>query len=435
MRSRTVSFLLVIAVAIATFAVLMVSPAAGSQISDQVISNPAFTGQPTLIGKRHIAANASLSAILYLDPMGRPWAYLRDATTGASGHVQLPQVSGTNWSAVSYVLRSPTDLWVLAGAGPVQFRQYRLDGAGLPTSATLLSTTTLGDSDSRPDDIAALASGAVVGVWHQQGSSGPQGVRASYWNPSTAAWSTLGPLTFMPTFASKFVVVQHPADGSVWLFGNPDSWSAIGAAHLSEGSGGLHVDWTNGSFISSSDGAFNADPENPDLEVAPDAASGTVTLAYQRAQRKMFSSNPVVTGSYLAVASIRADGTKSFVSLDEYVERVSSLGLSVLPTERWTAYRPIQPDLSFATLYMRRVSAGAWDAPILLGTLYSPYQQVLANPAAAEIVARMSDGKVHLFGAGAGSSPGPTASPTPTSSSSPSPSPTPTASCKGKRCR
>ena len=436
MRSRTVPFLLVVAVAIATFAVLMVSPASGAQVTDQIISNPNFSGQPALIGKRHIAVSGSLSAILYLDPTGHPWVYLRDGSTGASGHVQLPQVSGTNWSAVSYVLRSRADLWVLAGSGPVQLREYRLDGTGLPTSATLLSSTTLGDSDSRPDDIVALASGVVVGVWHQQGSSGPQGLRVSYWSPSTSAWTSLAPMTFMPTFASKFVVVQHPADGSIWIFGNPDSWTAIGAAHLTEVSGALRVDWTNGSFISSADGAFNADPENPDLEVAPDPAAGTVTLTYQRAQRKMFSTNPVVTGSYLALAAIRADGTKSFVSLDEYVERVSSLGLTVLPSERWVSYRPIQPDLSFSTLFMRRESAGAWDAPIQLGTLYSPYQPVLTNPGASEVVARMSDGKVHLYSAGAGASSGPTASPspTPTSSSSPSPSPTPTASCKAKKC-
>jgi hypothetical protein len=426
-RARAVTLAGFLALVVATLAVLHSSPASGSSFTDEIITNPAFTGQPSLIGKRHFAASGSISAILYLDPSGRPWTYVRDSSTGGSTHVLLPQVAGTTWSAVSYVLRSPTDLWVLAGTGPIQLRRYRLDGAGLPTGATLLSTTTLGDGDSRPDDLTALSSGALVAVWHQQGSSGPQGLRITYWNPSTAAWSTLDPLTFMPTFASKFVAVQHPADGSVWIFGNPDSWSAIGAGHLSEIAGALRVDWTNGSFISSSDGAFNADPENPDLEVAADAASGTVRLAYQRAYRRMFSTSPIVTGSYLGIASIAADGSKSFGSMDEYVERVSSLGLIVRSSERWTAYRPIQPDLSFSDLYVRRESGGSWDAPVLLGRLYSPYQQVLAGPASTEILARMADGKVHLFHIGSSGEPAPSPSPTETVSSSPTPSPTPTA--------
>jgi len=398
-----------------------VTPAAGAQVVDEIISNPAISGQPILIGKRHIASSGTRSAILYVDSLNRPWAYVRDSAAGTSAHLQLPQTTGASWSAVSYVLRASDDLWVLAGTGPVQLREYRLSGDPLPTSAALLSSTTVGDSDSRPDDLTTLASAGLVAVWHQQGSSGPQGLNVSYRGATAASWSTLSPLNFMPTSASKFVVAQHPADASVWVFGNPDSWGSIGAAHLTEVSGALRLDWTNAQFISSADGAYDADPENPDVEIAADPTSGVVALAYQSAVRKMFSTSPVVTGSYVAVARIAADGTKSFTSMSEYVERVSNLGFVVRPGEDWLGYRPIQSDNTFSDLYLRRGASGAWDTPIFLGRLYSPYQQVLTGIGSSEIVTRLSDGKVHLFSVGSG---GTTSSPSPTPTTSVSPTPT-----------
>jgi len=376
-----------------------------------------------LIGSRHIAVDGTLSAILYLDPMNSPWAYVRNDATGATSHVKLP--AGGSWTGVSYSLRAADDLWVLMGTGPLELREYHLSGSPLPTSATLVSTATLGDTDSRPDDLITLASGALIAVWHQQGSLGPQGLGVSYWSPWSPSWTTLYPLNFMPTFASKFVVVQHPADGSIWVFGNPDAWGAIGAAHLTETATFVHLDWTNAQFISTADGIYNADPENPDLEVSADPASGSVVLTYESALRKMFSTSPVVTGSYVAVASIATDGSKSFASLSQYVERVSSLGLSVQPAATWVAYRPIEPDLTFTTLFLSSEGSGSWTTPVQLGTLYSPYQQILSNPAVPEFVTRMSDGRVHIFRA-TSASPAPSPTPTATSSSSPAPTPSPT---------
>ncbi len=437
-RARATSLAILFVLAATVLTVWKVAPASGSQLTDEIITNPAISGQPILIGKRRIASSGDRAAILYVDKLGRPWTYVWDRSTGASTNVLLPQVSGASWSAVSYVLRTPSELWVLAGTGPVQLRRYRLEGDPLPASAALESTTTIGDGDTRPDDLIGLASRALIAVWHQQGSTGPQGLGVSYWTPSADAWSTLDPLTFMPTFASKFVVAQHPADASIWVFGNPDSWGAIGAAHLTEATGSLHLDWTNARFISSADGNRNADPENPDLEIAADPANGVVALSYESAARKMFSTSPVVTGSYVAIARVAADGTKAFTSMDTYVERVSSLGFVVRPGEDWLAYRPIQPDSTFSDLYVRRGVSGTWDAPILLGQLYSPYQQILAGVGNVEIVTRMSDGKVHLFrfgSSGGTSSPSPTtsASPTPTTTATSTASPAPV--CRGKKCR
>ena len=425
-----VSTVLVAALSIALLA-WKVGPASGAAVSDEVLSNPSISGEPLLIGKRHIAVSGSLSAILTMGSMNDPWLYVRDAVSGANGNVPLPP-SGA-WTAASYTLRARDDLWVLSGTGPIELREYHLTGSPLPTTATLVSTTTLGDADSRPDDLLTLASGALIAVWHQQGSIGPQALAVSYWSPWSPAWSTLYPLTFMPTFASKFVVAQHPVDGSIWVFGNPDSWGAIGVAHLTELPTFVRLDWTNAQFISSADGVYNADPENPDLEVSTDPGSGSVVLTYESIVRKMFSTSPVVTGSYLAVAAIGADGTKSFTSMNRYVERVSSLGLSVQPSGTWVSYRAVEPDLTFTTLFLSAETSSGWTTPVQLGTLYSPYQQILSNPSAPEFVTRLSDGKVHIFRAtttgplpSASPSDSPTPTPTDTTSPAPAPSDTPT---------
>jgi hypothetical protein len=442
-RARAITVAALFAIAAGTLSLWKIGTAAGAQVTDEILSNPAISGEPVLIGKRHIATSGSRSVILYQDMYGHPWTYIRDQASGQSTHVRLPEAAGETWSAPTYTLRTSNELWVLAGTGPLQLRQYQFNGSTLPTGATLLSTRTFGDSDSRPDDLIALQSGAMTAVSHQQGNAGPQGIWISYWSPSTSAWSTLPSLDFMPTRASKFVAVQHPADGSVWVFGNPDSWGALGAIRLSEASNQLHVDWTNSTFISSSDGNFNVDPENPDIEASVDPAAGKIVLTYQSTIRQIYSTSPVVTGSYPVLAQIGANGSKAFVSMDTYVERVSSLGLSVNAGDTWIAYRPIQSDLSFSTLDLRRRTTAGWDAPIELGRLYSPYQQVMSDAGATEFLTRLADGKIHLFRAGAsGGSPSPSPSPTATSTSSPSPSPTPTstpvAKCKPtktQKCR
>jgi hypothetical protein len=463
-RTRALTLALLLAVAGTVLATWRIQPASGTQVTDEILYNPQTSGTPVLLGKRDLASTGSTSAILYLDGFGKPWVLLRDAASGASSHVRLPVSGGEAWASLSAALMPSGELWVLAGTGPLELRGYRLSGSPLPTSAALISASAIGDADSRPDDLLALASGGLVAVWHQQGSLGAQGLGVTYRPPGIDLLYTLYPLRFMPTFASKFVAAQHPDDQTVWIFGNADSWGAIGAVRLSEWSTHLQVDWTNANFISSTDGLFNADPENPDLEASVDPASGRIVLAYQSAARKILSTTPVVTGAYPVVAEISAGGSTSFSSLDEYVERVSSLGLSVQGNARWLAYRPIQADLSFDRLYLARTASGAWESPIELGRLYSPYERVLSGPS-SEFVARLADGQIHMFRVIGGgdplpttspspgepsptptesASPAPDASPTPTETAAPAPSPTPTSAptppsncktAKSKRCR
>jgi hypothetical protein len=364
-----------------------------------VIRNPAVTDDILVSGRGQMASLGSLSVLIYQERWShKPWAYFQDETTGTATHVALPvdQPAGNDWAFASWTLTSPDDLWIFSGGGPVYARQYRLSGSPLPSSAVLVGVTTFGDADSRAQDVTVLSSGTVVGVWHQQGQLGPQSQGVAYRRPS-AGWSTLS-LSFMPTASSSQAVVQHPVDGSIWLFIDPDAWSSIGAAHLTETDAGLRVDWTNPAFISEADGAFDADPENPDLVAVPDPSTGTVALAYQSAVRQRFVlDGRALNGSYVAVARISADAAKSFISLPEYVERVSPLGLVVTPGETWLAYRPIDPaDLSFDDLYISRHRDGAWTAPTHFGTLWAPYDQVAYAVGRPLFAARLRDGALHV---------------------------------------
>ena len=365
-----------------------------------VISNPSVGETLVLTGRGRMATLGSLSVLIYQEGgSSKPWAYVRDASSGQSSHVALPftQWPGSDWTYATYVLTPERQLWVFSGAGPVHARRYQLSGSPLPTSAVLVSDVTFGDTDSRAGDFTRLASGALVAVWHQQGQNGPQGQGIAYRSPS-GAWSTQYPLTFIPTRASVQAVAQHPADGSVWVFSDPDAWGSIGAAHLTEGATGLTVDWTDPMFISSNDGDYDVDPEMADIEVAVDPSTGTIAVAYQSAVRRIFSSSPFVAGSHLAVAHIASNGAKSFVSLPIYTERISQIGLSLAGGATWVVYRPIdEADLTFDDLYVSRLEQGAWSAPQLLGRLYGAYDSVAFNAGRAEFAARLSDQKLHLF--------------------------------------
>lgn len=373
----------------------------GQAADTTTIRNPAVNDDLLISGRGQIASLGSLSVLLYQEQWShKPWAYVRDAHTGAATHVALPvtQPAGRDWSYASWGLTSPQDLWVFSGGGPVHARHYRLTGSSLPTSAALIGETSFGDTDSRAQDVTVLASGAVVGVWHQQGQLGPEGQFVAY-RSAAGGWSTTQLPYFIPTASSTQAVVQHPVDGSLWVFSNADAWSAIGVAHLTEVTGGLRVDWTDGTFLSAADGAYDPDPEMPDVVAVPDPSTGTVAVAYQSAVRQRFTlDGRAMNGSHVAVARVDTAGAKSFLSLPIYTERSSPLGLVVPPGETWLAYRPVDAaDLTCDDLHVAVHRGGAWETPQLLGTLWAPYDQMAYGTGRAEFVARLQDGALHVM--------------------------------------
>lgn len=368
--------------------------------SDVVLHDPVATNTLGTLGRGRMAEAGSLTAMLYWETnTSRRAVFLSDGATGEHRYVDLPVDTAAGWNNASVALAGRNDLWVLSGDGPIFLRHYRLDGPTVPTTATLVTSQTFGTADSRMGDLVVLDSGAVVVVWHQQGTNGAaQGLSIAY-RSAAGSWQTLPTLQFMPTKASKQVVVQHPADGSVWVLSDPDAWGRIGAVHLTEATGGLTVDWTDGSFIDEAKyGSNGPDPENPDLAVAADPSTGAIALAYQDRTRTIFSTSPVVTGSYVTVARIPATGAPSFLVLPTYVERVSSLGLSVGAGETWLTYRPIDTaTMTFDQLERRVYRTGSWSTAERLGRLASPYERLGYSTTRPEIGVAMADGAVHLF--------------------------------------
>ncbi|HEX2851501.1 MAG TPA: Ig-like domain-containing protein [Acidimicrobiales bacterium] len=369
--------------------------------SDVVLSDPNATNSLQLLGRGRAAEWGSVSATLYWEEYTtRRAVFFRDASSGTSTYVSLPVDNNNGWSTAAYTMTSASDLWIFGGGGPVNVRHYTLAGGPVPTSATLVSDDIFGDTDTRMGDLVKLASGGLIAVWHQQGASGPQGMWVGYRAPAATGWQVTGPLQFMPTKASKQTVVQHPVDGSVWVFSDPDAWGAIGAIHLTEVGSGVTIDWTDANYINVTKYADEGpDPENPDLESAPDPSTGTIALAYQSAHRQMFQTSPtVVTGSWPVVARIDTAGVPSFLQLPSYVERISSLGLVVRPGETWLAYRPIDTaTMTFDQLYTSVYRNGSWQAASHLGQLYTSYERVDSGMSRPEFLTRLADDRVHLF--------------------------------------
>jgi len=367
--------------------------------SDIVLADPKAAYQLQLTGRGKAAALGSVSGVLYAETFtSHRGMFFRDSATGASSYVPLSTAGTTDWADAVAALTSSTDLWVLGGNGPVYLQHYTLSGGTVPTSSTLVSTRTLGDSDSRTGDLLRLRSGGLVVVWHQQEATTPRALNVDYVSP-TGAWQALPALTFMPTSSSKQTLVQHPADDSVWLFNDPDAWAAAGAAHLTESASGLAVDWTDGTYLSKTAlGEVGPEGENPDLAAAPDPALGTVDVAYENATTKLFSTSPFAKGAYVSVARIPATGAASFLVFPTYVERISSLALSVVGGSLWLSYRPVDPGTFTADkLYSVKATGGSWGTPVLQGQLASSAQPLSYTPSSPMVTARMADGNVHVF--------------------------------------
>jgi hypothetical protein len=366
--------------------------------SDVVVTDPAATHDLLPVGRTRLAQWDDITVVPYVELFtNRTAAFFRDITTGGAVAITLPSDSLAGWSNTANVMTSPSDLWIFGGSGPLVLRHYRLQGTPLPSSATLVETRTFGNGDSRVGDLVGLASGGLVAAWHQQGGSGqPQGQYVAY-RSAAGGWTQLPALTFMPTRASDQVLAQHPADGSVWLFSNPDAWGAIGAVHFTELAGSVVVDWTDGFFLDDTEvGPYGPDPENPDLAAAADPSTGTIALAYQSADRRMFSDGTrTLIGSRVSVARITASGDLSFVVAPGYTERVSDIGLIVLPGETIVSYRPIdEATLTFDEAAIARHRGGLWEAPLSLGRATAdPVTYASDRP---ELAVRLADGRIHL---------------------------------------
>lgn len=137
----------------------------------------------------------------------------------------------------------------------------------------------------------------------------------------------------------------------------------------------------------------------PYLVAMPDPTRNAIQLAYQNSQYKFFSTSPFVKGAYVSVAQITANGAKTFVTLPVYVERISALGVIVLPDKIWLGYRPIDASTnSYTAVYASGYSNGTWSTPLLLGTTGSTIRNLIAfGVNRTSFALGLSDWTVHMF--------------------------------------
>lgn len=362
------------------------------------LQDPAFPDEDLRpLGQGPMPTHGDVSGVLYRDRWtGQKSVHLRNIAVGSDRY--LPLQTGTGgWDNARAAMTSPSDLWVLGGFQSLVLRHFHLGGTedGLPTEANLVKEYDLEGSDSFVGDLAVLASGGVVPVWRELGDT--QVLRIGYVRPDGTRAPTLD-LDFMPVYSSKQVAAQHPADGGVWVFGNADSYSNIGAVRLHEEEGRLIVDWTDPYFIGSEVGTFDVDPENPRLAVAQDPAAGTLALAYPSADRLVYSTDPWVVASTVAVARIGPDGATTFAATPFRSERVAHLGLVVTPEVMWLAFRPVDPEaLSHEEIHVSRYASGTWSTPANLGTTVGSYTPVTYGLGRPEFALHLDTGGLHRF--------------------------------------
>ena len=392
--------------ATAVGAVLVWSPAvdwvtaagATGTFDDIIIDNTSTFERIVPIGTGHADDVDGVTYTVYREAFSnRPWLHVRNTASGASSHVSLPAPDPTwsDWYKASYEVVGD-ELWMISGDGPVTVRRWGLSGGPLPTDATLEADDVFGDADSRAGDLTVLDDGSVVAVWHQQGNLGPQGLHIARWAPATG-WTQLPQVSFLSSRASHQQVVQHPDDGSVWLFHVPDAWGSIGAVHLTPTAvGGLTIDWTDGSFIGSQLGDADADPEHAFISAVPDPVRGEIVLGYQSSVRQVFSISPWVVGSRPAVARIAADGTLVTSIAPVWVERSLPLHVSIDGDTVWVDGRLIdEASLTYDDLVAIALRPGGWDTPVLLMTMADGDGASVASPTTLSFVAVAADYKLH----------------------------------------
>lgn len=366
--------------------------------TDTTLQNNAETGYALdVVDRDGIAANDTLSVTLYRPTFtNRVWARTRVLATGSTSDVLVWSGTASGWAGVRTALSPSGILWVLGqGADGMVLRGFELSGGTPPTAATLIREEFLGDADSRGGDLTVLDSGALAVVWHQQGDLGPQGLGVALLD--TNGQLSTQTVTGIRTKASKEVVVQHPTDGSLWVFSNPDSLGQIQAVHLTVGSGGLAVDWADDAWIADAAGVFDADPENPWVAAAADASTGEIVLAYQSADREILSTSPFVAASRPAVVRVGADGSRTFTHAPHRIERVSEFGLAATNGTVWLAYRPVDTtDLSYDDVTVARLSGGVWSSATV-GRLADARGAILSAADRPQLAARFADGAIHLI--------------------------------------
>jgi hypothetical protein len=351
------------------------------------------------------------------------WVYIHDSDTGQTSRVLLHALSGYQ-RETDYVLTSATDLWTLSCdasvSGKLLVSQYKLNGSPA-TSATLISTQSLGDAYSYGMSMIPLQSGGLMVAWNEYSINYTGSLVTGYgYRSPTGNWSVQFPVTLGSPGITKshMAMAQHPADGSVWAFMKVDSSHAIMALHFTEGLNSITLDSINSTFITqTADGDNGPEGEFPFLTATADPTRNAILLAYQSRPYQSVYIDPLygsmnsifLKQAYATIAEIGAGGTKTFIPFQTYLERLTQFGMSVLSDGTiWLAYQPINPQtLTWNEVYASKYQGGAWSPRVLVGLNYNNYNNAGGlgyDPGALihhidqpEVAFMTPDQKIHTF--------------------------------------
>jgi hypothetical protein len=295
------------------------------------------------------------------------------------------------------VMVSSTEVWLAFGI-PITIKQYQIVNGSL----VQISSTNVGNINSRLLGFIQLASGKLLVSWYQNENFSAGGVNIGFaYRNSMGNWVSL-PYTFLSpcSVRSNGSLTQHPADGSIWFFHTADGASTVRAIHLTESGEKIAVDWVDNAFIPYIAGnPMVPEGEIPWITSVADTSSNSIILAYQNLNFKYFSTSPVVKGANIAVVKVNADKTKTLMFvLDKWVERASPFALGVSNGQIWLAYGQIDPvNLTWNSLYL---TSNNNTQTQYLGTLEGGNLTGggldLCN-STNWIIAEMADGQIHFY--------------------------------------
>jgi hypothetical protein len=409
--------------------VIVTTPPCPMSLGEQIVDSASFNP----LGKT-MASYGTRTAVIYQrqNPQNSTWdtwLYVSDSDTGLSSRLLLHSSPGYNQTETDYVLTSATELWTLSCdvglSGKLLVSQYRLNGSP-PTSATLLSSKSLGDSNSYAQSMIRLQSGALMAAWDEQRmfyTSYDLSTGFAYRNP-TGNWTVNFPVTVPNSGGgnitkSQMIMAQHPADGSIWAFLKRDSFTQISAVHFTEAANDVILDWINPAYISVAvDGDNGPEGEFPFIAAVADQTRNAILLAYQSYHDQSVFTDPLygngnmifLKEAYATIAQIRADASRTFIPFQTYMERQTQFGMAVLSDGTiWLTYLPINHQtLTWNGVYASKYQNSVWSAPVFAGLAFSNYSNLAnglcCNPGA--LVYRMDqpqvafltpDQKIHAF--------------------------------------
>jgi hypothetical protein len=406
--------------------VTVVTPPCSMSLGEQIVDS-AYV-EP--LGKS-IATYGTRTAVIYqklnMFSTRDTWLYVNDSDTGQTARFLLHSSPGYFQTETDYLLTSATELWTLscdAGSGKLLVSQYKLNGTP-PTSATLISTQSLGDTYSYAMSMIRLQSGALAVGWSDQATAYTGDLIAGYaYRSPTGTWIVKTPVTLASSggvnqgWKTRMIMAQHPTDGSVWTFVKEDTSSAIEALHFTETTSDFSFDWLNSLYITqAADGDNGPETEFPFLAAAPDPTRSAILLAYQSRPYQFVYIDPLygsmnsifLKQAYATVAQVAVDGSKTFIPFPTYMERATQFGMSVLSDGTiWLAYLPINSQsLTWNEVHASKYQGGVWSVPALTGLNYNNYNQSSGlgyNPGALiyridqpEVAFLTPDQKIHTF--------------------------------------